>query len=113
VPSITKRLNLVDDTITSQVFVFGGATALGQPRTYLGGFWLMTMDAAGVLTAQALSSGAGPTPSPRSMAVLGWDRFRHRVILFGGEGPGGHEFPTGSSGVVRADTWEYRLMTGL
>lgn len=111
-PSMAKR---VPNTTmpTSQLFLFGGATALNGSRTHMADFWLVTMDAAEVLTAQQLPSGGGTTPPARSMAVMGWDSFRGRLILFGGEGDGGHEFPTNSGGVGRADTWEYRMPAGL
>jgi hypothetical protein len=98
---------------TSQLFLFGGATALDGSRTHLADFWLVTMDAAEALTAQQLPSGGGATPPARSVAVMAWDSFRGRLILFGGEGDGGHEFPTSSGGVGRADTWEYRMPAGL
>jgi hypothetical protein len=112
-PAMTKIIASLSAVNTSQILLFGGADSLSNSRGFLGDFWLITMDSAGVLTAQQLEHTSHPSPPPRSAAMLGWDGFRRRAILFGGEGELGREFPNNSPGTVRADTWEYRLPEGI
>ncbi|MCA9577425.1 MAG: hypothetical protein KC668_18440, partial [Myxococcales bacterium] len=96
-------------TDTDTILLFGGASDVSEAADRYGDTWVVTMDAAGVITATPAALGGRATPTPRGSGMLAWDALRQRAVLYGGDRVADSSFNSGSPRIPLADTWEYRF----
>ncbi|HKY04625.1 MAG TPA: hypothetical protein VJQ56_07030 [Blastocatellia bacterium] len=88
-PEARNKAAIVYDAERERVVMFGGATGLGPSRAVTGDTWEWD--------GRAWSKVSDAGPQPRAAHAMAYDSHRKKIVMFGGEGPGG----------VLGDTWEW------
>ncbi len=97
-PPPLDRHSAIVDPATGRMIVHGGI--LSGSNTISGGTWALSLSQA---PAWSTLAPPGATPAPRYAHGATYDALRHRLLVFGGAGPGGTVFD---------DIWALDLATG-